>query len=198
LQEGEIDRLGGKGSVKIDVRIIAATNRDLTQQVKEKSFREDLFYRLNVFPLHLPPLRDRKVDVPLLATYFALRFANRLGKHLDGIDEPTLERLSNYPWPGNIRELENIMERAMILCTESMLQVPPEMLPTVSLNSHQASASRSGTDLESVEREHILATLTQTDWVIEGARGAAQLLGLHPNTLRSRMKKLGISRPSDA
>jgi formate hydrogenlyase transcriptional activator len=198
LQEGEIDRLGGKGSVKIDVRIIAATNRDLTQQVKEKSFREDLFYRLNVFPLHLPPLRDRKVDVPLLATYFALRFANRLGKHLDGIDEPSLERLSNYPWPGNIRELENIMERAMILCNENMLHVPPEMLPTIDMSSHLVSASRSGTDLESVEREHILATLTQTDWVIEGARGAAQLLALHPNTLRSRMKKLGISRPSDA
>jgi formate hydrogenlyase transcriptional activator len=198
LQEGEIDRLGGKGSVKIDVRIIAATNRDLTQQVKERSFREDLFYRLNVFPLHLPPLRDRKVDVPLLATYFALRFANRLGKHLDGIDEPSLERLANYPWPGNIRELENIMERAMILCNENMLQVPPEMLPTIDMSSHLVSASRSGTDLESVEREHILATLTQTDWVIEGARGAAQLLALHPNTLRSRMKKLGISRPSDA
>jgi transcriptional regulator with GAF, ATPase, and Fis domain len=194
LQEGEIDRIGGKQSVNVDARVIAATNRDLVQQVRDKTFREDLYYRLNVFPIPLPALRERVDDIPLLATYFASRFATRLGKPIDGIHGDTMERLKGYAWPGNIRELENIMERAVILATSREITVPPEMLPAVLLPP--TSNWQTTANLEAVERDHIIAVLTETKWVIEGARGAAQALGLHPNTLRSRMKKLGISRPT--
>jgi formate hydrogenlyase transcriptional activator len=201
LQEGEIDRLGGKGPVEVDVRVIAATNRDLAQAVRDKTFREDLFYRLNVFPIRLPALRERKDDIPLLASYFAMRFATRLGKPIDGIEEQTLERLVAYAWPGNIRELENIMERSVILSSGMLLEVSQDMLPTDAFVIADGSPAKptivkSSTDLDSVQREHIVAALEQTKWVIEGPRGAAQILGLHPNTLRSRMKKLGITRPA--
>jgi PAS domain S-box-containing protein len=191
LQEGEIDRIGGKQGVKVNVRVIAATNRDLAQSVRDKTFREDLFYRLNVFPIPLPALRERVEDIPLLATYFADRFAGRLGKTIHGIQADTMERLKRYSWPGNIRELENIIERAVILATGAEIAVSPEMLPAITL-----PPTSSAGNLESVERDHIVAMLEQARWVIEGTKGAAQLLGLHPNTLRSRMKKLGISRPS--
>jgi PAS domain S-box-containing protein len=196
LQEGEVDRIGGKAPLKVDVRVIAATNRDLVQAVSDKTFREDLFYRLNVFPIRLPALRERQEDIPLLASYFATRFANRLGKQIDGIADETLEQLRSYAWPGNIRELENIMERSVILSSGSSLSVSPEMLPTVSLPSTNWSERPVPTDLESVERDHIVAVLNQSKWVIEGPRGAAHVLGLHPNTLRSRMKKLGVTRPT--
>ena len=196
LQEGEIDRIGGKSPVEVDVRVIAATNRDLAQAVRDKTFREDLYYRLNVFPIRLPALRERHEDIPLLATYFAMRFAARLGKPIDGIDSKTLDRLLAYAWPGNIRELENIMERAVILSPGRILEVSPEMLPAVAVPSPSGADRQPSTNLESVERDHIVAVLKQTKWVIEGARGAAQILGLHPNTLRSRMKKLGITRPT--
>jgi PAS domain S-box-containing protein len=205
LQEGEIDRLGGKGPVAVDVRVIAATNRDLAQAVRDKLFREDLFYRLNVFPIRLPALRERKDDIPLLASYFAMRFATRLGKPIDGIEEETLERLVAYSWPGNIRELENIMERSVILSSGMLLEVSQDMLPNEAATVMWQPAARNvvaggtpnktATNLDSVQRDHILAALEQTKWVIEGPRGAAQILGLHPNTLRSRMKKLGVSRP---
>jgi transcriptional regulator with GAF, ATPase, and Fis domain len=141
-------------------------------------------------------LRERREDIPLLASYFATRFATRLGKSLDGIESKTMDRLTAYAWPGNIRELENIMERAVILTPGRVLEVSSEMLPVVAVTAADNFNSPPSTDLESVERDHILAVLSQTEWVIEGARGAAQKLGLHPNTLRSRMKKLGITRPA--
>jgi formate hydrogenlyase transcriptional activator len=195
LQEGEIDRIGGKQAVKVDVRVIAATNRDLAQSARDKTFREDLFYRLNVFPIPLPALRERAGDITLLANYFATRFASRLGRTIHGIHPETMERLVKYAWPGNIRELENILERAVILANGAEITVSPEMLPTVAV-PRAVSNSLPATNLEAVERDHIVAVLEQANWVIEGTRGAAQVLGLHPNTLRSRMKKLGISRPT--
>jgi PAS domain S-box-containing protein len=196
LQEGEIDRIGGKKPVEVNVRVIAATNRDLTGAVRDKTFREDLFYRLNVFPIRLPALRERRADIPLLASYFAMRSASQLGKPIDGIDPLTMERLALYAWPGNIRELENIIERAVILTKGRTLEVAADMLPSDAGDSAIVSAGGVGTNLEAIEREHIQAVLRQTKWVIEGARGAAQILGLHPNTLRSRIKKLGLVRPS--
>ena len=158
LQEGEIDRIGGKSPVEVDVRVIAATNRDLAQAVKDKTFREDLFYRLNVFPIRLPALRERRTDIPLLAHYFADRIAMQLGKPIDGFDPATLDRLTAYAWPGNIRELENIIERAVILCVGRTLEVPAEMLPPPPQRrqSHPADS----TNLEAVERSHILSALT--------------------------------------
>jgi formate hydrogenlyase transcriptional activator len=196
LQEGEIDSIGGKAPIHVDVRVIAATNRDLAQAVRDRTFREDLYYRLNVFPIRLPALRERHADIPLLASYFAMQFANRLGKLIDGIHPETVERLVAYAWPGNIRELENIMERAVILASGSVLEVSPEMLPVIAVDARANAVTQTATNLEAVERDHIESVLQQTKWVIEGARGAAQVLGLHPNTLRSRMKKLGIIRPA--
>jgi PAS domain S-box-containing protein len=196
LQEGEIDRIGGKAPVAVNVRLIAATNRNLVQAVKDKTFREDLFYRLNVFPIQLPALRERRGDIQLLAHYFADRSAMQIGKPIDGIDPATLERLAAYAWPGNIRELENIIERAVILCTGRILKVPPEMLPASPAPPNTSITAADAPNLEAVERSHILSVLQQSNWVIDGPRGAARILGLHPNTLRSRLKKLGISRPS--
>jgi formate hydrogenlyase transcriptional activator len=190
LQEHEFDRVGGTSPRKVDVRVIAATNRDLQKAVREKAFREDLYYRLSVFPIQIPPLRDRPEDIPLLAQYLLDKFATRIARRFDGIDSDTLGRLMAYPWPGNIRELQNVLERAVILATGPTLEVDPDMLG-------QAGAEPGGKPsaaLEDVERNHILAVLRQTKWVIEGPRGAAAVLGLHPNTLRSRLKKLGLSR----
>ncbi len=181
LQEGEVDRIGGKGPVEVDVRVIAATNRDLRQAVRDKTFREDLYYRLNVFPIPLPPLRERQDDIPLLASYFATRFASRLGKPIDGISRDTLQRLAAYSWPGNIRELENIMERAVILSSGMLLEVSQDMLPSdAAAVIGELPAANTATDLDSVQRDHIVAALDTTKWVIEGPRGAAQILGLHP------------------
>ncbi len=192
LQEHEFDRVGGTAPKKVDVRVIAATNRDLLKAVREKTFREDLYYRLSVFPLRLPPLRERSEDIPLLAMFLIEKFAARIGKHFDGIDAGTLRQLLSYPWPGNVRELENVLERAVILATGPRLEVDPDVLGQPGAKpAGQPSAA-----LEDVERNHILAVLRQTNWVIDGPRGAATILGLHPNTLRSRLKKLGLSRPS--
>jgi PAS domain S-box-containing protein len=220
LQEREFDRVGGAAPIHVDVRVIAATNRDLGIAVQEKSFREDLYYRLNVFPVRLPPLRDRPEDIPLLVRYLVKKFAQRIGKHLDGVSKETMQRLQEYTWPGNVRELENVLERAVILTTSSMLEIAADLLPVgrmkdergrmnqkdegirmrdetktadspVSLTPHPSSY---GATLESVERDHILNILQQTNWLINGPRGAAQILGLHPNTLRNRMKKLGVRR----
>jgi PAS domain S-box-containing protein len=192
LQEREFDRVGGGSPVKVDIRILAATNRDLLQAVREKTFREDLYYRLNVFPIALPPLRERKEDIPLLVRFLVHKFAARIGKRVDGVAEQTMRRLIDYPWPGNVRELENVLERAVILTTGTTLGIVPDLLPV----SNGTPAARPQLTLESVERDHIVTVLQQTDWVIDGLRGAARILGLHPNTLRNRMKKLGITRPS--
>jgi PAS domain S-box-containing protein len=191
LQEGEMDRLGGKSPISVDVRVIAATNRDLAKAARDKTFREDLFYRLNVFPLQLPPLRERTGDIPLLAHYFANHVASQLGKTVESIGRETMQRLLAYRWPGNIRELENVIERGVILANGATLEIGPEMLTM----GHEPPAAAFAADLETVERNHILTVLEQTQWRIDGAKGAAQILGLHPNTLRSRMKKLGIARP---
>jgi PAS domain S-box-containing protein len=202
LQEREFDRVGGTAPVRVDVRVIAATNRNPFQMVQEKTFREDLYFRLNVFPIHLPPLRARRDDIPLLVRFLVQKFAQRVGKHLDGIAEPTLRRLEEYPWPGNIRELENVLERAVILAAGSVLEIAPDHLPAPAAPAVAAppvpspAASQPQPSLEAVERDHILTVLKQTNWVIAGPHGAAAILGLPPSTLSNRMKKLGISRAS--
>jgi PAS domain S-box-containing protein len=192
LQEREFDRVGGASPIKVDIRVLAATNRDLLQAVHEKTFREDLYYRLNVFPIALPPLRERKEDIPLLVRHLVHKFATGIGKRIEGVTEHTMRRLTDYPWPGNVRELENVLERAVILSTGATLDIVPDLFP---LND-MAPSARQQLTLGSVEHDHIVAILQQTDWVVDGPRGAAQILGLHPNTLRNRMKKLGITRAS--
>ncbi len=172
------------------MRIIAATNRDLLKAVRENTFREDLYYRLNVFPIALPPLRERTEDIPLLVHFFVHKFASRIGKRIEGVSRETMHRLRTYPWPGNVRELENILERAVILATGPLLEITADVLPTI-LPAASRSSPRT---MQNMERDHILSVLEQTRWVINGPRGAAQILNLHPNTLRSRMKKLGIVR----
>ena len=174
------------------MRVIAATNRDLKKAVGEKSFREDLYYRLSVFPVQIPPLRERPEDIPLLAQYLLDKFAARIARRFDGIDPATLRRLMAYPWPGNVRELQNVLERAAILATGPTLEVDPEVLGQVGAEPDDEPSAA----LEDVERNHILAVLKQTKWVIDGPRGAAAILRLHPNTLRSRLKKLGVARSS--
>jgi len=200
LQEREFDRVGGRSPQRVDVRVIAATNRDLAKAVREKEFRDDLFYRLSVFPIELPPLRDRSEDIPLLAHYLLKKYALQIGKPIDGISPETIERLQAYLWPGNIRELENVVERAVILANSRVLRIGAELLPLSSAppkpEPEAIAESTSPASLESVDRSHILAVLEQTDGRIDGPDGAACILALHPNTLRSRMKKLGISRKS--
>jgi PAS domain S-box-containing protein len=191
LQEREFERVGGSAPIKADVRVIAATNRDLLQAVRERTFREDLYYRLNVFPIHLPPLRERIEDIPLLVHFLVNKSVARTGKRLTSVSPETMHRLQAYPWPGNVRELENIVERAVVLAAGDTLEIGPDLLSAPGL----VAAAPPPASLEAVERQHILAVLQQTDWVIDGARGAARILEIHPNTLRNRMKKLGLSRP---
>jgi transcriptional regulator with GAF, ATPase, and Fis domain len=202
LQEREFDRVGGSSPIKIDVRIIAATNRDLTKAIREGKFREDLFYRLNVFPIHLPTLRHRVGDIPLLVQFLAGKFAARVGRRIESVGEATMRQLSTYHWPGNIRELENILERAIILCDGPVLEIDPKVFgdaPAATASSTNPSppdpAAAPLQSLEAVERSHILDILKQTNWIIDGPQGAAHRLQIHPNTLRSRMKKLGLNRP---
>jgi transcriptional regulator with GAF, ATPase, and Fis domain len=191
LQERELERVGGSRSISVDVRVIAATNRILESAVADGSFRADLYYRLNVFPIRLPALRERAEDIPLLVRYFVHKYATRVGKKIERIGQATLGRLAAYSWPGNIRELENVIERAVILSPGPALEVVDEILGSSEL---ARGASRARPTLEEIERQHILETLTSTNWIIEGPRGSARILGLHPNTLRSRMSKLGIHR----
>lgn len=196
LQEGEFERLGSAQTIKVNVRVIAATNRDISKAIEDGEFREDLYYRLNVFPIWLPSLRDRKADIPLLVKYFVKKFSARLGKMVEQVPRPVMVALQNYSWPGNIRELENVIERAIILSKDSTLQVEElqERKQSPQLPLESVSALENGT-LEAVERAHIIETLKETNWMVEGKRGAASRLGLHPSTLRDRMKKLGIKRP---
>jgi PAS domain S-box-containing protein len=201
LQEREFERVGGSQPIKTDVRIIAATNRDLPKHVARGEFRADLFYRLNVFPIVIPPLRERKADIPLLTHFFVQKYAPRIGRRVESVDVEGLRRLAEYPWPGNIRELENIIERSLILNDSEVLHVEAELLtgsiakpPAVPASVVPAVPAN---DLNSVQREHILSTLREANWVIEGERGAAMRLGLKSATLRHRMKKLGIERSRD-
>jgi formate hydrogenlyase transcriptional activator len=213
LQEGEFEPVGSSRTVKVDVRIIAATNRNLDTEVQAGKFRADLFYRLNVLPLHNPPLRERREDIPQLAMFFLSRYAKRFGKELDGIAQETMEALRKYQWPGNVRELQNLIERGVVLAMGRILTLERSLLPIVQTPEPlrasastpvsfappppaSSPASPAATSLDDLARQHILTVLEQTNWVIEGAKGAAQKLNLHPNTLRSRMKKLGIQRPS--
>jgi transcriptional regulator with GAF, ATPase, and Fis domain len=194
LQEKEFDRVGGKTPIKVDVRVIAATNRDLLKSVAERTFREDLYYRLNVFPLLLPALRERSEDIPLLIRFLVDKFSTRIGKQMMSVSESSEQLLKTYRWPGNIRELENVIERAIILADDPVIEIDPEMLPGTSISAAPSNNAPGGASLESVERQHILNVLKQTEWVIEGPNGAGKILELHPNTLRSRLKKLGITR----
>ncbi len=213
LQEGEFEPVGSNRTVKVDVRIIAATNRDLAAEVKAGRFRADLYYRLNVLPLDNPPLRERHEDIAPLAMFFLARYAKRFGKAVTGITQETMDLLTSYAWPGNVRELQNLIERGVVLSTGPTLSLSRDLLsvttlaerpPVVALAEPFSAASIPVTakpaaasppvSMDEVARQHILAMLEQTNWVIEGPRGAALLLNLHPNTLRSRMKKLGIKR----
>ena len=191
LQDGMVDRLGGKQPIRVDVRVIAATNRNLPAAVKAGAFRADLFYRLNVFPINVPPLRNRPEDIPILARHFLKQYCVKLGRSCKDIDRESLERLIRYSWPGNVRELENVIERAMILSREPVLRIDEHLLD---LQDTSFSVSPSA-DLKEVERRHILQTLTLTNWHIAGPHGAAVRLGIPPSTLRSRMKQLGMKRP---
>ena len=189
LQEREVERIGSGHSTKINVRVMAATNRDLHAAVKAGSFRADLLYRLNVFPIEVPTLSAHASDIPLLVNRFVTKFSSKMGKKIDGVSQATMDRLMKYSWPGNIRELENVIERAMILSDGPMLHIDD-----VLLHGSSAPLIPVADSLEEVERAHILRVLHDVSWVIEGKQGAATRLGLHPNTLRSRMQKLGIKK----
>ena len=190
LQDQEFERLGGVRTIKVNVRVVAATNRDLAQAVADHQFRSDLFYRLNVFPIRLPALRERTGDIPLLAQYFIQKFARRMGKRIDSIPVDLIQELEHWHWPGNIRELENFIERSVILTQGSVFYAPMAELR----RSSPDHSRRFGTTLEDVEREYILRTLREAGGVIAGARGAAARLGMKRTTLQSRLHKLGIDR----
>lgn len=191
LQEREFERVGSNEIRKVDVRIIAATNRDLETAVKEGKFRADLYYRLNVFPISVPSLSERKEDIPLLAMYFTQRYANKIGKQIDSISDKDIERLKSYLWPGNIRELENIIERAVIVSTGSKLNLGEIQSE---LSDMLSSMEFEPLSLEHLEREHMKKVLNRTKWQIHGEKGAAKILGINPNTLRSRIVKLGLKK----
>jgi transcriptional regulator with GAF, ATPase, and Fis domain len=189
IQHSEFERLGSSHTIKVDVRIIATTNRDLEEEVRKGRFRQDLYYRLNVFPITVPPLRLRKDDIPLMVQAFMERYSRKLGKQITTIQKETMKALQDYPWPGNVRELESIIERAVILCPGPVLQLADKLeilSPTLSV------AMRT---LEDTERSQILKILSETKWRIEGKDGAAAILGIHPSTLRARLHKLGMVRP---
>jgi transcriptional regulator with GAF, ATPase, and Fis domain len=191
IQDGEFERLGSPHTMKVDVRIIVSTSRNLMEEINKGRFREDLYYRLNVFPITIPPLRQRKNDVPLLVDHFLKKFSRKMGREITSIPREIMKALQNYAWPGNIRELEHVIERAVITTQGPVLRlagpidagrIPDRMVDPLSIND--------------VEREHILKVLEKTEWRIEGNKGAASLLNLNPSTLRSRMQKLGIVRPN--
>jgi formate hydrogenlyase transcriptional activator len=202
LQEQEFERLGSTRTQRVDVRVVAATNQDLSKLVADKTFRSDLYYRLNVFPIQIPPLRERREDVPLLVRYFVQKFSRRQNKTVSYIPSDAMDALVNYNWPGNVRELENLIERAVLLSPGKELRVPVSELKSsagASFGAPEAAvlipaAPTIGT-LEEVERQHILRALRQTEWRIAGKKGAAQLLGMKRTTLQARMRKLGIRRP---
>jgi formate hydrogenlyase transcriptional activator len=221
LQDGYVDRVGGTHPVSVNVRLIAATNSDLTSAIAAGRFRSDLFYRLHVFPIVIPPLRARPEDIPLLARHFVEQTGSRLKRSCHDIEPGSLDRLVQYTWPGNVRELQNVIERAMILSRSALLEIKDLLIPVGHIGqanavppSHRsdeplAPATRReisaevGTPtsyrsfrLQDIERAHILQTLERTNWRIEGPWGAAKLLGLNPSTLRGRLRKLKIARPS--
>jgi formate hydrogenlyase transcriptional activator len=194
LQEREFERLGSTRTIEVDVRLVAATHRDLKRMVGDRQFRGDLYYRLNVFPIEVLPLRERAEDIPLLVNHFAVHFARRMGKVIDLIPAQTMQTLTKHTWPGNIRELQNVIERAVILSAGSVLQVPLEYLRNPAVHvTHKGN----GRTLADTEREHILTALKGAYWIVSGPNGAAARLGIKPSTLQFRMKKLGIVRPDE-
>ncbi|MGA7136070.1 MAG: sigma 54-interacting transcriptional regulator [Terriglobales bacterium] len=199
LQEQEFERLGSGRTHKVDVRLVAATNRDLIKMVARGQFRSDLYYRLNVFPILLPALRDRREDIPALVTHFMKMFSRRMGKQVDGISQETMAAFQFYLWPGNIRELQNLVERAVILSRDGVLPNPLHkkqtelMIPSL----HRARTFHSPMTLEDSDRALILDTLEQAGWIVGGPRGAAAKLGLKRTTLLAKMRRMGISRPID-
>lgn len=192
LQDGEFERPGSPRTIKVDVRVIAASNRDLEEEILAGKFREDLFSRLSMFPIIIPPLRQRKEDIPLLVDYFIAKFNKRTGKKIRTVANETLEVLQSYHWPGNVLELESVIERAVITSQGDKLQVLERFDPCFGVELQSIQEVKTLTDLE---REHILQVLLKTAWRIEGNRGAAFLLGLNPSTLRARIRKLNIQRP---
>jgi formate hydrogenlyase transcriptional activator len=219
LQEHEFEPVGSSRSIRVDVRVIAATNRDLREAVQAGRFRSDLFYRLNVFPIELPPLRERRSDVPQLVAFSISRFSKRLGKKIDGVSRESMENLVNYPWPGNVRELQNVIERAVVLSVGPTLRLDRDLMPLAASTKAMEGPDTEAADtdasehgkadrespkllltLDEIDRNHILAALQHTGGVVDGPKGAARILNLHPNTLRHRMDKLGIKgsrhRPS--
>ena len=192
LQEHEFERLGSSRTQRVDVRVVAATNSDLSELVDERKFRNDLYYRLNVFPINVPPLRERPEDIPLLVHFFANRFAQQMKKRIESVPKETMAALVSYNWPGNVRELQNLVERGVILSRGATLEIP---LTELKRSSRSTPTTNNSTTLEAVERDHILRVLSETRWVIGGPGGAAARLGMNRTTLNHRMRKLGISRP---
>jgi len=214
LQEHEFEPVGSSHPLRVDVRVIAATNRSLREAIKAGLFRADLFYRLNVFPIELPPLRERRSDIPQLVAFYVSQFSKRLGKNIDGVSRESMENLMNYPWPGNIRELQNVIERAVILSKDTIVRLDRDLMLAVATTkgmetpgSNTAEQPQADPEspkplltLEEADRSHILAALQRSGGVVDGPKGAAKILNVHPNTLRHRMRKLGIkgsrNRPS--
>jgi formate hydrogenlyase transcriptional activator len=207
IQEGEFERVGGTATLKTDVRLVTATNRRLDEEVKAGRFREDLWYRLNVFPITVPPLRQRREDIPQLVQHFVEKHCRKVGRDLLQVSQATMQDLQAHDWPGNVRELEAVVERAVITSTGEALRLGDEMsrsspgasagteAPTGGPTAAEGQTARSARSLAGFERDHILATLERTDWRLEGETGAAALLGMNPSTLRSRMRKHGLRRP---
>jgi formate hydrogenlyase transcriptional activator len=191
LQSKEFERVGGSDSIFSDFRLIAATNHDLTKEVSAKKFRSDLYYRINVFPILVPPLRERRGDIPLLSKHFLKSYAPKMGKTFSGISKEDMNRLIQYDWPGNIRELENIIERGVILSYSPTFRVPElDNKPPLMFTQDKDNAT-----LKEIEYRHILNGLQKSGWKIRGRGGTAELLDIHPSTLDFRMKKLGIQKP---
>jgi formate hydrogenlyase transcriptional activator len=204
LQEQEFERLGSNRTQRVDVRVVAATNGDLAKLVAERAFRSDLYYRLNVFPIQVPALRERREDIPLLVRYFVQKFSRRQNKVVQYVPADAMDALVNYAWPGNVRELENLIERAVLLSPGKELRVPLTELRAATVHADNSvgaatvnfmAAPPSISTLEDAERQHILRALRQTEWRIAGVQGAAALLGMKRTTLQARMRKLGIRRP---
>ena len=202
LQEREFEPVGSSRTIKVNVRIIAATNRDLEKAVQSGAFRSDLYYRLNVIPLRVPALRERRCDIPEMVMAFLQESAKRTGKPVQSVSRETMRVLVDYPWPGNIRELQNVMERGVVLCKGSILKLGADLQPMegpdASVDQASIAEAKDGDSLEEVQRQHILRVLDRTGWVISGPRGAGAILDLHPNTLRSLMDRLGIRRALQA